>query len=140
MPVYQYACEKCGAADDHFQKIADAPIKKCPSCKSPEYARRFSAPNAIVRGIDSARTFGQAAEENARRVGREGIEKIRAEDRARTSAFKGKLPKGAKVNTTSPVTPPWRDGSMGDLPKMEKPLDLQKVKSTTKYIETGKAD
>lgn len=94
----------------------------------------FGVPNAVVRG--NPKTFGQAAEENARRVGREQLELMAEEDKARVSTFKGKLPKGASLNKTQAKTPPWRDGSLG-IPAMDKPLDVAKVKNVKRYIETG---
>lgn len=32
MPTYDYECRKCGPFE-HFQKMTDAPLKKCPKCK-----------------------------------------------------------------------------------------------------------
>ena len=32
MPLYEYKCNKCGAAFEIIQKLADPPIKKCPQC------------------------------------------------------------------------------------------------------------
>ncbi|HPN32094.1 MAG TPA: zinc ribbon domain-containing protein [bacterium] len=33
MPTYSYECQKCGNLFEEFQKISDAPLKKCPECK-----------------------------------------------------------------------------------------------------------
>jgi len=35
MPTYEYKCTKCGHLFEAFQKISDAPVKKCPKCNSP---------------------------------------------------------------------------------------------------------
>lgn len=141
MPLYEYACEKCGHEHDEFQPISAKPLTKCPECGAKKgYGRKFSVPNAIVRGIDNAKTFGQAAEENARRLGKAGIQAEAAADKARVSNFKGKLPKGASINTSgSDKPPPWRDGSYGTA-VLDKPLDVTKVKNPKRYIETGKTD
>jgi putative FmdB family regulatory protein len=32
MPIYEYACEKCGTFEAS-QRITDKPLKRCPSCK-----------------------------------------------------------------------------------------------------------
>ncbi len=32
MPIYEYACEKCGKITERIQKVTDAPPKKCESC------------------------------------------------------------------------------------------------------------
>lgn len=33
MPTYEYECRKCGYEFEKFQKISDAPVKRCPKCK-----------------------------------------------------------------------------------------------------------
>lgn len=32
MPLYEYLCKNCGTIEMH-QKISEAPLKKCPTCK-----------------------------------------------------------------------------------------------------------
>ena len=32
MPTYDYECEKCGHRFEHFQKMSDEVLKKCPEC------------------------------------------------------------------------------------------------------------
>jgi putative FmdB family regulatory protein len=32
MPTYDYECEKCGHKFEHFQKMSDEPLRKCPEC------------------------------------------------------------------------------------------------------------
>lgn len=32
MPFYEYECTKCGNHSEVFQKISDAPLKKCTEC------------------------------------------------------------------------------------------------------------
>ncbi len=34
MPTYEYECHKCGHRFEEFQKITEAPLKKCPKCGS----------------------------------------------------------------------------------------------------------
>ncbi len=34
MPTYEYQCTKCDHQFDYFQSMNDAPLKKCPKCKS----------------------------------------------------------------------------------------------------------
>jgi putative FmdB family regulatory protein len=33
MPTYLYRCKSCSQEFDEFQRIADEPLKTCPSCK-----------------------------------------------------------------------------------------------------------
>lgn len=32
MPIYEYACQKCGAHTEVMQKISDKPLTKCKAC------------------------------------------------------------------------------------------------------------
>lgn len=33
MPTYEYECQKCGNRFDLFQRMTEAPKKRCPRCK-----------------------------------------------------------------------------------------------------------
>jgi putative FmdB family regulatory protein len=33
MPIYEYACQKCGHELEVMQKMSDKPLTKCPECK-----------------------------------------------------------------------------------------------------------
>jgi putative FmdB family regulatory protein len=33
MPIYRYVCEKCGARTEVIQKVNDAPLKRCRTCR-----------------------------------------------------------------------------------------------------------
>ncbi|MBF0376857.1 MAG: zinc ribbon domain-containing protein [Desulfamplus sp.] len=33
MPIYEYECSVCGNVEEAFQKISDAPLKKCNRCQ-----------------------------------------------------------------------------------------------------------
>ncbi|MBN2571725.1 MAG: zinc ribbon domain-containing protein [Ignavibacteriales bacterium] len=33
MPTYEYKCTKCGNLFEHFQKMTDKPLEKCPLCE-----------------------------------------------------------------------------------------------------------
>lgn len=43
MPTYEYRCESCQQTTEELQKINDAPLKVCPSCKKETLKRTFSA-------------------------------------------------------------------------------------------------
>jgi putative FmdB family regulatory protein len=141
MPIYAFKCDSCKHTHDEFLSIMAKKPTKCPKCnKAKGYGQVFTAPNMIVRG--DPKTFGAAAEENAKRVGKEQMQLMEEADKARITAGKkssGKLPKGATSLAGQGETPPWRDGSFG-IPKMEKALDAQKVdtpEKQQKYIQTG---
>ena len=50
MPIYEYRCDACGHYLDALQKIADAPLKDCPSCEEAKLRRLVSAPNFRLKG------------------------------------------------------------------------------------------
>jgi putative FmdB family regulatory protein len=33
VPIYEYLCESCGRIQEHFQKVSDPPLEKCPECE-----------------------------------------------------------------------------------------------------------
>src|SRR5579885_2787067 len=120
--------------------------KKCPSCGC-RFGKKFhqvlSGGNVIGRvyGEDRARTVGQQAEINAKRLGKEQLQLL-AEAQKQKTPWTGPTPKkGVKPKEgaaeAKPQTPWWRDGSVPGLPKLDKPLKLIKIKDTKKYIEEG---
>ena len=50
MPTYEYQCKKCGAEFERQQKIVDAPVKKCPSCKCNRAKRQISKTSFSLKG------------------------------------------------------------------------------------------
>lgn len=50
MPIYGYACKKCGHTLDALQKIAEAVLVDCPSCGEPDLKRQLSAPRFRLKG------------------------------------------------------------------------------------------
>lgn len=48
MPIYEYQCAKCGTFDV-TQRISDAPLRKCPTCKS-KVTKLLSAPAVHFKG------------------------------------------------------------------------------------------
>ena len=124
---------------EEFQWFSEKPLKKCPSCGKKKLFKVITGgAAAIVRGNPT--TFGQAAEENAKRLGKEKMALMADEYKNAKKEARLKLPGGAKkVERPKEVPPPWwRDGSIEGLPKQDKPLDLKKVKDVKEYIRTGR--
>ena len=48
MPTYEYECNACGHAFEHFQMMSDEPLKKCPKCKKPKLQRLIGAGAGII--------------------------------------------------------------------------------------------
>jgi putative FmdB family regulatory protein len=50
VPVYEYACEKCGYEFEAEQRITDAPLKTCPRCKARKVKRLISRTSFVLKG------------------------------------------------------------------------------------------
>lgn len=50
MPIYEYACQKCGHEFDALQKVSDGPLRKCPECGALRLKRLVSAPQFRLKG------------------------------------------------------------------------------------------
>src|SRR3954468_20203949 len=50
MPIYEYRCNVCGHADEHLQKVSEAPLTVCPACGKPEYRKQLSAAGFQLKG------------------------------------------------------------------------------------------
>ena len=48
MPIYEYKCAKCGVVEV-MQGIKEAPLKKCPNCKS-KVERMISSSSFVLKG------------------------------------------------------------------------------------------
>lgn len=56
--TYEYECASCQKKWDEEQSIKDAPIKKCPHCKSDTAKRLISSGNFILNGSGWFKTGG----------------------------------------------------------------------------------
>jgi putative FmdB family regulatory protein len=50
MPIYEYACKKCGHTLDALQKMSDDPLADCPDCGDAQLKRLISAPRFRLKG------------------------------------------------------------------------------------------
>ena len=50
MPIYEYACKKCGHELEAIQKISADPLKKCPKCSKLSLQRLISATSFRLKG------------------------------------------------------------------------------------------
>lgn len=50
MPIYAYKCSHCGFAKDVLQKMSDTPLKVCPSCGQPAFAKQVTAAGFQLKG------------------------------------------------------------------------------------------
>lgn len=123
MPLYEYVCEKCEIVCQDVHPMAD-PHPPCPQCGASYgevWHQHWQASEQNVVGEPS--TFGQIAAKNAKRAGKEQMDLMRDE------VYGPKVPL------------PWfRSGKVGNLRRMDKPLDLSTVKDVDRYVTTGRKD
>ncbi len=48
MPTYDYECDGCGHRFELFQRITEAPKRKCPECQKNQLRRLFGTGAAVV--------------------------------------------------------------------------------------------
>jgi putative FmdB family regulatory protein len=140
VPTYEYQCDNCDHHYEEFRSILSEHPTNCPMCGisfGDCFRQIYDQVGQVGIVYGDPKTIGQQAELNAKRLGKEKMELIKDEMRNRTPNFTGKLPKGAKLNKMQRKTPWWREGKLPGLKKLDKPLDVDKVKDVKKYIETG---
>ncbi len=131
MPTYVYKCEACEYEFEEFQWMSEATLTKCPECKRKKLYRKPVA-GALTLIYDSPTTFGQQAEINAKRLGKEQLElKAKAIKEKKIDLLSDKLSAGASLvdKNKEAETPFWRSG--------KKPLNLKKIPDVKRYIEKG---
>jgi putative FmdB family regulatory protein len=50
MPIYEYACGKCGSEFEAEQRITEEPLKTCPECQSRQVKRLISQTSFVLKG------------------------------------------------------------------------------------------
>ncbi len=50
MPVYEYACDKCGHEFEREQRITEDPVKTCPECRGRKVRRLISRTAFVLKG------------------------------------------------------------------------------------------
>jgi putative FmdB family regulatory protein len=50
MPVYEYACGKCGHEFEAGQRITEPPLKTCPRCRARRLKRLISQTSFVLKG------------------------------------------------------------------------------------------
>ena len=68
MPIYEYRCAACGNDVEALQKMADAPLRKCPECGKSQLKRLVSAPQFRLKGGGWYETDFKGDKENKRNL------------------------------------------------------------------------
>ena len=48
MPTYDYVCEACAHAFEHFQSMSEKRLSKCPKCGKPKLVRQVGAGSGVI--------------------------------------------------------------------------------------------
>jgi putative FmdB family regulatory protein len=48
MPTYDYVCQDCSHAFEHFQSMSSDPLRTCPQCKKDALKRLIGAGGALI--------------------------------------------------------------------------------------------
>lgn len=68
MPIYEYACKKCGHQFEMLVLPSDDPKPECPKCKHPDTEKLMSAASVRAHGIPTG--SGGFKESSCRPAGR----------------------------------------------------------------------
>jgi putative FmdB family regulatory protein len=50
VPIYEYACQKCGHRLEALQKVSESALRKCPACGALRLKKLVSAPQFRLKG------------------------------------------------------------------------------------------
>ncbi|HYM36323.1 MAG TPA: zinc ribbon domain-containing protein [Steroidobacteraceae bacterium] len=100
MPFYEYECSACKFYVEALQKISDAPLKKCPSCRKQTLKRLVSAPAFRLAGGGWYETDFKSDKENKRNLAGAEKEPASTETKSETKADKPAETKPATESKT----------------------------------------
>ena len=100
MPIYEYRCNACGHYLDALQKIADAPLRDCPSCEASALRRLVSAPNFRLKGSGWYETDFKSDKETKRNLVDRPEESAAGKDEGKDKKADGDSKKGEGAGKT----------------------------------------
>jgi putative FmdB family regulatory protein len=97
MPFYEYECTNCKFYVEALQKVSDAPLKQCPSCKKQTLKKLVSAPVFRLKGGGWYETDFKSDQEGKRNLaaGEEAPEAAATDKAADDKAKPAEAPKDA---------------------------------------------
>jgi putative FmdB family regulatory protein len=101
MPFYEYECSVCHHHLEALQKIADAPLKKCPESGKSALQRLISAPVFRLKGGGWYETDFKSEGETKRNLAKDEAPESKSEEKSDAKA-------AAKPATTSTESPAAR--------------------------------
>ena len=104
MPIYEYRCSACGHHLEALQKMAEAPLRKCPECGKSQLKRLVSASQFRLKGSGWYETDFKNKSETKRNLVEHGGGSSEAADKSTDTAAKdeaGKAVAAAKESSTA---------------------------------------
>jgi putative FmdB family regulatory protein len=117
MPIYEYKCSKCGVVEV-MQGIKEAPLKKCPNCKS-KVERMISSSSFVLKGSGwyatdyakkstpptdtSSASNGTNGNGSAGETPKPNAEKSASTSESKTPASTEKIAPAAKASSSKPA-------------------------------------
>ncbi len=111
MPIYAYACDACGHAQDHLQKMSDARLTVCPACGKASYTKQLTAAGFQLKGsgwyVTDFRDNGkkEAGTEAAKKAAAGDAAKSKTESASSGDAAKSGSDGGSSASSASSSTP-----------------------------------
>src|SRR5262245_2220853 len=94
MPIYEYRCGACGHHLEALQKMAEAPLRKCPECGKSQLKRLISASQFRLKGSGWYETdFKNKSETKRNLVEHAGARSSEAADKSTDTAAKNEASK-----------------------------------------------
>ena len=107
MPIYEYRCSACGHHLEALQKMADAPLRKCPECGRSQLKRLVSASQFRLKGSGWYETDFKNKSETKRNLVEHGGGSTEAADKSTDTAAKDEAGKAiAAAKETSAAEKP----------------------------------
>ncbi len=113
MPIYEYRCDACGHYLDALQKIADAPLRDCPSCGASALRRLVSAPNFRLKGSGWYETDFKSDKETRRNLVDHSDESSKAKDKGESKTRDGEPNESAGSRKTESSSMQKSSGKSG---------------------------
>jgi putative FmdB family regulatory protein len=108
MPIYEYKCNKCGVFEV-MQKITEAPLKKCPTCKG-KTERLISSTSFVLKGsgwyaTDYAKKGSAKSESSESASASSSTNGSASKDSASSTASSTSSDSSSKPATEKPASP-----------------------------------
>ena len=126
MPIYEYECTNCKFYVEALQKISEAPLRQCPSCKKQTLQRLVSAPVFRLKGGGWYETDFKSDQEGKRNLAKEEEAEAASTDKPADDKAKAEKPAEAAKDVDK------GDKSTAKKPTAKKPAAAATRKAVSK--------